>query len=205
MSSRWTDTPEDLEHAARLKAEKAARKAAKEEARRRREAAAAAAAAAAKSQSSPPPSKKRRTNPSSPNTQNNNSNNNEGDDAANTEIKPLRFPAPEIVSCRHVDSYEPLNRIEEGSYGIVSRARDSETGEIVALKRLKLERETDGFPITSLREIRTLLAARQCPGVVGLREVVMGDGLKEYVIISPDPFIIRPRVVLTIYTCKAST
>ena len=42
-----------------------------------------------------------------------------------------------IVSCRHVDYYEKLNRIEEGSYGVVYRARNIETGEIVALKMLK--------------------------------------------------------------------
>ncbi|TGZ83924.1 Pkinase-domain-containing protein [Ascodesmis nigricans] len=171
MSSRWADTAEDREHAQRLKAEKAARKAAKEEARRRREAAAAPPPT--------PPTKKRRTNPSSPSA----SSNSATTTSTTATSKPLRFPAPEIAACRHVDTYEPLNRIEEGSYGIVSRARDTETGEIVALKRLKLERETDGFPITSLREIRTLMAARRCEGVVGLREVVMGDSLKDVYIV----------------------
>ena len=78
-----------------------------------------------------------------------------------------------------MDLYEKLNHIEEGSYGVVSRARDSRTGEIVALKKLKLERETDGFPITSLREIQTLMAARH-ENVVNLREVVVGGTLKEY-------------------------
>lgn len=32
--------------------------------------------------------------------------------------------------------------------------------EIVALKRLKMEKEKEGFPITSLREINTLLKAQ---------------------------------------------
>ncbi|OAX77569.1 hypothetical protein ACJ72_08131 [Emergomyces africanus] len=49
----------------------------------------------------------------------------------------LRFPAPEWGPCRHVDNFERLNHIEEGSYGLVSRARELATGEIVALKRLK--------------------------------------------------------------------
>ena len=48
-------------------------------------------------------------------------------------------------------------RIEEGTYGVVYRARDKRTEEIVALKRLKMEKEKEGFPITSLREINTLL------------------------------------------------
>ncbi|KAF8419608.1 kinase-like domain-containing protein [Terfezia claveryi] len=76
----------------------------------------------------------------------------------------------------HVDNYELLNHIEEGSYGIVSRARDTSTGEIVALKKLKLEREKDGFPITSLREIQTLMICKH-PNIINLREVVMGDRL----------------------------
>ncbi len=50
-----------------------------------------------------------------------------------------------------------LNRIEEGTYGVVYRAQDKRTDEIVALKRLKMEREKEGFPITSLREVSTLL------------------------------------------------
>jgi len=93
---------------------------------------------------------------------------------------PRLFPleCPPIVSCRHVDIYEKLNHIEEGSYGIVYRARDTETNEIVALKRLKLEREKNGFPITSLREISTLMAARH-PNIVNIREVVMGDSLSQ--------------------------
>jgi cell division cycle 2-like protein len=52
-------------------------------------------------------------------------------------------------------------RIEEGTYGVVYRAREKRTGEIVALKRLKMEKEKEGFPITSLREINTLLKVRK--------------------------------------------
>lgn len=36
-------------------------------------------------------------------------------------------------------------------------ARDRETGEICALKKVKLEKERDGFPLTSIREINILL------------------------------------------------
>ena len=43
------------------------------------------------------------------------------------------------------------------------RARDKGTQEILALKRLKLEREKEGFPITALREINTLLKASGAP------------------------------------------
>jgi len=43
---------------------------------------------------------------------------------------------------------------------VVYRAKEKRTGEIVALKRLKMEKEKEGFPITSLREINTLLKVR---------------------------------------------
>ncbi|KAI8998353.1 kinase-like domain-containing protein [Gaertneriomyces semiglobifer] len=79
---------------------------------------------------------------------------------------------PPLVSCRSVDNYEKLNRIEEGSYGVVYRARDRNTGEIVALKKLKLENEKNGFPVTTLREIQTLLLARH-PNIVNVKEIVV--------------------------------
>lgn len=88
----------------------------------------------------------------------------------------LRFPAPEWGPCRHVDNFERLNHIEEGSYGWVSRAKDITTGEIVALKKLKMENSPDGFPVTGLREIQTLLGARH-QNIVNLREIVMGNSM----------------------------
>ena len=102
-------------------------------------------------------------------------------DAPQRELPPLkllRFPTPEWGPCRHVDNFEKLNHIEEGSYGWVSRARETATGEIVALKKLKMDNANDGFPVTGLREIQTLMASRHT-NIVGLREVVMGDKLDE--------------------------
>ncbi len=81
-----------------------------------------------------------------------------------------------LSSCRSVDNYKQLNEIEEGTYGLVFRARCKQTGDIVALKKLKLSHEREGFPVTSLREIATLLAARH-PNVVNVREVVVGREL----------------------------
>lgn len=78
-------------------------------------------------------------------------------------------------------NFERLNSIEEGSYGVVFRARDKQTGDIVALKKLKLDEEKHGFPITALREINALMAC-QHENVVGIREVVVGDTLTQYVL-----------------------
>ena len=75
-------------------------------------------------------------------------------------------------------TYERLNQIEEGSYGVVFRARDTQTGDIVALKKLKLEEEKHGFPITALREINALMTCRH-EHVVNIREVVVGETLTQ--------------------------
>ncbi|KAK4402672.1 Cyclin-dependent kinase G-2 [Sesamum angolense] len=40
-----------------------------------------------------------------------------------------------LQGCRSVDEFERLNKIDEGTYGVVYRARDKKTGEIVALKK----------------------------------------------------------------------
>ncbi|GBF66677.1 serine/threonine-protein kinase [Trichophyton mentagrophytes] len=90
----------------------------------------------------------------------------------------LQFPAPEWGPCRHIDNFENLNAIEEGSYGWVSRARETATGQIVAIKKLKMENAYDGFPVTGLREIQTLLASKH-PHIIQLREVVMGDAMDD--------------------------
>ena len=48
----------------------------------------------------------------------------------------------------------------------------------MALKKLKLEREKEGFPITALREINTLLRLRH-PNIIEVKEVVIGKSLDE--------------------------
>ena len=46
-----------------------------------------------------------------------------------------------LGSCRDVNEFEKLNRIGQGTYGTVYRARDKTTGQIVALKRIILHHE----------------------------------------------------------------
>ena len=92
--------------------------------------------------------------------------------------------SPQLLPCRSVDCYIKLNRIEEGTYGVVYRGQDKATGEIVALKKLKLEKEKEGFPVTSLREINALMhAAPGHPHIVGLRELVVGKELASVFIV----------------------
>ena len=94
------------------------------------------------------------------------------------DAKLLPFSTTHFGPCKDVEEYELLNNIEEGSYGMVSRARTKANGEVVALKRLKMEHTNDGFPVTGLREIQTLMASRH-NNIVKLREVVMGGSMNE--------------------------
>lgn len=65
--------------------------------------------------------------------------------------KLVKLPQHEILgACRSVSDFEKLNRIGEGTYGIVYRARDLKTGEIVALKKIRMEHEKEGLSICSI-------------------------------------------------------
>lgn len=181
--SRWADDEEDAALEAQRKREKELKKKAKAEKQRKLEGEETlrkqnAAAAEITTESiasghndvngeSERPSKRRRLSP-------------EPDSYTNESAlaKLLRFPAPEWGPCRHVDHFEKLNHIEEGSYGWVSRAKEIATGEVVALKKLKMDNANEGFPVTGLREIQTLIALKH-ENIVILREIVMGDKLDE--------------------------
>jgi serine/threonine protein kinase len=51
-------------------------------------------------------------------------------------------------NCRNVNEYEKLNRVGEGTYGVVYRARHIQTNKVVALKRVRMDNEKDGLPIS---------------------------------------------------------
>lgn len=49
-----------------------------------------------------------------------------------------------------MDRYERLSKIGEGTYGVVYKARDTVTNDMIALKKIRLEHEDEG---TSLHQI----------------------------------------------------
>ncbi|KAL5075908.1 hypothetical protein RYX36_014892 [Vicia faba] len=103
----------------------------------------------------------------------------EPEDDCRESMEP-RSPPQRVVNmlqgCRSVNEFERLNKIDEGTYGVVYRAKDKKTGEIVALKKVKMEKEKEGFPLTSLREINILLSFHH-PFIVDVKEVVVGSSL----------------------------
>ena len=95
-------------------------------------------------------------------------------ESLNAEV-PLYIPGP-LEGCRSVDCFEKLNHIDEGSYGVVYRARDKKSGKIVALKKIKMSKQQEGFPLTSVREINILLRLDH-PNILNVSEVVVGKSL----------------------------
>ncbi|KAF2274114.1 kinase-like protein [Westerdykella ornata] len=170
MASRWANDEADAAEAARRKKEKEQKKRMKELKQRQQE------DAAQREPADRPPHKRRRLS-SSP------SEKKQSSQDSSSERRLLRFDAPTWGPCRHVSNFETLNHIEEGTYGWVSRAREIGTGEVVALKKVKMDYVHDGFPITALREVAILQKVRGHANVVDLREVVMGEGFDEVVLV----------------------
>ncbi|KAI4343636.1 hypothetical protein L6164_010964 [Bauhinia variegata] len=79
-----------------------------------------------------------------------------------------------VQSCRSIFEFEMIKKINEGTYGVVYKARDKKSGEIVALKKVKMNIDRDGFPLSSLREINILLSFDH-PSIVDVKEVVVDD------------------------------
>lgn len=102
------------------------------------------------------------------------------DDETFTQL--YRQHNPLLEGCRSVyDTYERIGRVSEGTYGVVWKARDLATNDIVALKQIKFDYDNnengghkEGFPIVALREISVLLALSH-ESVVTVKEMVIGD------------------------------
>jgi serine/threonine protein kinase len=55
-----------------------------------------------------------------------------------------------------LDRYTKLEKVGDGTYGVVYKARDKVTNGTVALKKIRLEQEDEGVPSTAIREISLL-------------------------------------------------
>jgi cell division cycle 2-like protein len=85
-----------------------------------------------------------------------------------------QLPHPLTHPCRSVDAYDRISHIDEGSFGIVWKAKSKETGNLVALKQVKFPPENDGFPMACLREINVLMSLSH-PNILRVSEMVVGE------------------------------
>jgi len=69
-----------------------------------------------------------------------------------------------------ISKYFKLEKLGEGTYGVVYKAQDKTTGEIIALKKIRLF-EDEGIPGTAIREI-SLLKELNYKNIVTLHDVV---------------------------------
>jgi cyclin-dependent kinase len=72
------------------------------------------------------------------------------------------------------ERYQKLGEIGQGTHGVVYKAEDRQTGNIIALKRIRVEAEDDGVPSTAIREISMLKELQQANhnNVVGWLDVI---------------------------------
>jgi len=87
---------------------------------------------------------------------------------------------------RDVSDYDLETMIGKGTFGKVFKAKlksslSNENSEFVALKKLNMSREEEGFPITALREIQILKKLKH-PNVVCLKDIVVSR--RKYIVYS---------------------
>ncbi|TPX44461.1 hypothetical protein SeLEV6574_g04481 [Synchytrium endobioticum] len=70
-----------------------------------------------------------------------------------------------------MEKYQKIEKLGEGTYGIVYKAQNKDLGEIVALKRIRLDNEEEGVPCTAIREI-SLLKELKHPNILRLYDVI---------------------------------
>eukprot|EP00826_Nyctotherus_ovalis_P059481 TRINITY_DN8274_c0_g1_i9.p1 TRINITY_DN8274_c0_g1~~TRINITY_DN8274_c0_g1_i9.p1 ORF type:complete len:314 (-),score=106.80 TRINITY_DN8274_c0_g1_i9:79-1020(-) len=73
-----------------------------------------------------------------------------------------------------LDKYTRAEPVGGGAYGVVYKGCDTQTGETIAVKRIKIEVENEGIPSTAIREI-ALLREIEHENVIKLKDVITSD------------------------------
>lgn len=67
--------------------------------------------------------------------------------------------------------YQRIDKLGEGNYGAVYKARDLDDYDIVAMKKIKIDHDDEGVPSTALRECSLLQILRH-PNIVPLKDII---------------------------------
>ena len=71
--------------------------------------------------------------------------------------------------------FSDTHKVGSGTYGVVFSAYDNELKRNVAIKKIKLENETEGIPSTTLREL-SILQELSHESIVELLDIICEDG-----------------------------
>lgn len=90
------------------------------------------------------------------------------------KLRPRQALPDDLVNSDSVYFRKPGNEsvVGSGTYGKVFKGLHVYTKKLVALKRIRMEGEKDGFPVTAVREIKLLQSLRH-PNIVQLQEVMV--------------------------------
>lgn len=99
---------------------------------------------------------------------------------------------PRFHGCSSIKNYEFMEKLGEGTFGEVHKARSVKGGHVVALKKILVHNEKEGFPITALREIK-LLKMLSHPNILRLEEMAVertkGEGRKKAIMYMVTPYM----------------
>ncbi|KAJ9114614.1 hypothetical protein QFC22_005487 [Naganishia vaughanmartiniae] len=102
--------------------------------------------------------------------------------------------------------YEKIAQVGEGTYGKVYKARNGDGTGLVALKRIRMEGEKDGFPVTAMREIKLLQSLDQ-ENIVKLYEMMISHGsvhmVMEYMDHDLSGILSQPQITLSVANLKS--
>ena len=78
------------------------------------------------------------------------------------------------VSKDALSKYVKIDKVGEGTYGVVYKCQNKFNKSFVALKKIRLENEDEGIPSTAIREI-SILKQMHHQNIIKLIEIINGD------------------------------
>lgn len=75
-----------------------------------------------------------------------------------------------------MDRYVKFSKLGEGTYGVVYLAKDKQTSDMVALKKMRIDDDDEGIPSTAIREVSMLQSLSGLPHIVPVRQVIYENG-----------------------------